>query len=161
MTVEEIKDTFSIKEELQARGIEVTRSGFCNCIFHNEKTPSMKIYSNNTFYCFGCGKSGDVISIVMQLDGLDFMSACQSLSGGNLTAKSKKQITLAQMAKEEKERKLKRKQEALNTIRKRIKYYEEVKQKEEPMSDKWADAVNKLELEYYRETAILDGDYQP
>lgn len=161
MTVEEIKERFSIKEELQARGVEVNRAGFCRCIFHEEKTPSMKIYPNNSFHCFGCGKSGDVISVIMQLDSLDFQSACKSLSGGSLSAASRKHINLKQMAREEKGRKEKRKQDALRTIRKRIDYYESIKKAEEPMSDKWADAVNKLELEYYRESAILDGDYQP
>jgi len=39
-----------------------------NCIWHNEKTPSMRLYKeNNKVYCFGCQKSGDVIDVVAQL----------------------------------------------------------------------------------------------
>ena len=35
------------------------------CPFHNEKTPSFCIYpENNSFFCFGCNKGGDVISFV-------------------------------------------------------------------------------------------------
>lgn len=161
MTVDEIKERFSIKEELESRGIEVNRSGFCRCIFHEEKTASMKIYPSNTFFCFGCHKSGDVITVIMQLDNLDFQSACKSLTGESFSAASRRHINLKQMAREEKSRREKRKQEALCTIRKRIDFYENIKKTEKPMSDKWADAVNKLEIEYYKELAILDGDYQP
>ena len=43
------------------------------CPFHNEKTPSFCIYpENNSFFCFGCNKGGDVISFVMGVENLDF-----------------------------------------------------------------------------------------
>ena len=36
------------------------------CPFHGEKTPSFNIYTEtDSFYCFGCGASGDVISFIM------------------------------------------------------------------------------------------------
>ena len=161
MTLDRIKEDCSIKEELEARGIEVNRAGFCKCIFHKERHASMKIYPNNTFYCFGCGKFGDVISIVMQLDGLEFKDACKSLSGEKLKPGSLKHMTLKQMARDEKKRKEDRRKEALDTVRKRINYYTKIKNCSEPMSDAWADAVKKLEVEYYKETAILDGDFKP
>lgn len=28
------------------------------CVFHEERTPSMVIYSGNSYNCFGCGKNG-------------------------------------------------------------------------------------------------------
>ena len=30
------------------------------CPFHNEKDPSLHIFENQSWYCFGCGKGGDV-----------------------------------------------------------------------------------------------------
>ena len=30
------------------------------CPFHNEKDPSLHIFKNQSWYCFGCGKGGDV-----------------------------------------------------------------------------------------------------
>jgi DNA primase len=47
------------------------RSGdiiFVLCPFHNEKTPSCAIYSNNRFYCFGCSEFGNAQKFLNQLD---------------------------------------------------------------------------------------------
>jgi hypothetical protein len=56
--------------------IEFNRSGFAPCIWHKESNSSMKYYKNsNTCYCFGCGKYGDVISVVQKLYNLDFKQA--------------------------------------------------------------------------------------
>lgn len=51
------------------------------CIFHNEKTPSMTYYpQTNTFYCWGCGRSGDVIDIIMKKENISFMDAISFLN---------------------------------------------------------------------------------
>ncbi len=51
------------------------------CPFHNEKTPSFNIYSENgSFYCFGCGTGGDVITFVMKIEHLDYMEAIKFLA---------------------------------------------------------------------------------
>ncbi len=49
------------------------------CPFHDEKTPSFFIYSNNSFYCFGCGVSGNAIDFVMKALGHKFKEACTIL----------------------------------------------------------------------------------
>ena len=42
------------------------------CPFHNERTPSLVIYSHNhSFYCFGCGASGSPIDFVAYSEDLD------------------------------------------------------------------------------------------
>ena len=52
----------------------------CNCVFHQEKTPSLMLDSTlNRYKCFGCGKSGDVITFVEDLKGLDFADAVRFL----------------------------------------------------------------------------------
>ena len=52
------------------------------CPFHGEKTPSFSVNENNQFYhCFGCGKSGDVISFVQEYYKLPFMEAVERLAG--------------------------------------------------------------------------------
>ena len=40
------------------------------CPFHSEKTPSFHIFpENGSFYCFGCGVGGDVITFVAETFG--------------------------------------------------------------------------------------------
>lgn len=51
------------------------------CLWHTEKTPSMHIYDDNHFFCFACGKHGDVIDIVMEKEKVDFKSAVKWLNG--------------------------------------------------------------------------------
>jgi hypothetical protein len=54
--------------------------GFANCIWHDEKTPSMKYYEKtNSVYCFSCNKNGDVIDVVQQLNKVDFKGAIEIL----------------------------------------------------------------------------------
>lgn len=60
-------------------GIEPNKKGFAKCPFHNEKTASFKVYNNDSFYCFGCGIGGDVITLVMQMENLSFEDACAFL----------------------------------------------------------------------------------
>ena len=46
------------------------------CPFHGEKTPSFNIYTENgSFYCFGCGAGGDVITFIMKIENLDYVEA--------------------------------------------------------------------------------------
>ena len=53
---------------------------FCNCIYHGETKASMRIYPDGHFKCFGCGKHGDLIDIVMQLEQTDFKQACMKVA---------------------------------------------------------------------------------
>lgn len=60
--------------------VKVNHAGFTACPFHKEKTASMKIYKDNRFHCFGCGKDGDVIDFVMHRDNVDFKTAVTILN---------------------------------------------------------------------------------
>ena len=43
------------------------------CPFHNEKSPSFHVNPDMGVYkCFGCGKSGDIITFVRETEGLNF-----------------------------------------------------------------------------------------
>lgn len=80
MTVEEIKQQNTMRDVVTRYGIEVNRSGFCKCPFHNEKTASMKIYKDS-FYCFGCHAGGDIFTFIQKIEGVDFKTAFESLGG--------------------------------------------------------------------------------
>ena len=51
------------------------------CPFHGEKTPSFTVYTETeSFYCFGCGAGGDVISFIMKIENLDYTDAVKFLA---------------------------------------------------------------------------------
>ena len=51
------------------------------CPFHNEKTPSFTVYpESRSFYCFGCGAGGDVISFVRRIENLDYIEAVKAVA---------------------------------------------------------------------------------
>ena len=51
------------------------------CPFHHEKTPSFAVNPRGQYFkCFGCGKSGDVINFVMEMESLDFSDAVKYLA---------------------------------------------------------------------------------
>lgn len=81
--IEELNMRSSIEElvssyvTLRARGR--TRVGLCP--FHGEKTPSFTVYpENNSFYCFGCGAGGDIITFVRKIEHLDYLDAVRFLA---------------------------------------------------------------------------------
>ncbi len=63
-----------MRHALENYGIEVNRAGYALCPFHDEKTGSLKVYPHS-FYCYGCGKGGDVITLVRSLFDLSFRDA--------------------------------------------------------------------------------------
>lgn len=51
------------------------------CPFHNEKTPSFSVNpSKGLFKCFGCGKGGDAITFVMEIEGAPFPEAVKTVA---------------------------------------------------------------------------------
>ena len=51
------------------------------CPFHEEKTPSFTVFPETNIYkCFGCGKSGDAFSFMMEYHGMGFREAMKTLA---------------------------------------------------------------------------------
>lgn len=64
--------------------VKMNYSNFCCCLWHIEKTPSMKWYPDkNKVYCFGCNAHKDVIDVVMQQNGVDFKEAIKIILNKN------------------------------------------------------------------------------
>lgn len=62
--------------DLQKRGGEF----WGNCPIHEEFTPSFSVNEENqTFYCFGCGKGGNIINFVMDYHKCNFPQALKTL----------------------------------------------------------------------------------
>src|SRR4249920_1717191 len=51
------------------------------CPFHQEKTPSFSVSpAKQVFYCFGCGKGGDAITFLRELEHLSYVEAVERLA---------------------------------------------------------------------------------
>ena len=51
------------------------------CPFHSEKTPSFTVYNDTqSFYCYGCGKGGDIITFARDIENLDYIEAVKLLA---------------------------------------------------------------------------------
>ena len=54
------------------------RNGLCP--FHSEKTPSFTVFpATSSFYCFGCGAGGNVITFIQKIENLDYVGAVEFL----------------------------------------------------------------------------------
>ncbi|MDO8659869.1 MAG: DNA primase [Candidatus Parcubacteria bacterium] len=99
-SVQQIKERLSI-EDVVSSYIKLDRAGANlkgKCPFHNEKTPSFFISpARGSYYCFGCGASGDIFTFVEEFEGLDFKGALKMLA-------SKAGVVLESYTKENKEK---------------------------------------------------------
>lgn len=82
-----IKDKAPILELLHEYGYAVTlnpeRDQQFSCDLHGDGVdgkPSARVYADSDhWYCFACGKQRDVISTVMEKEGVSFSKACRML----------------------------------------------------------------------------------
>ncbi len=81
--IEELKIRNTI-EDVVSSYVRLTRSGQNLkglCPFHSEKTPSFTVFTGEgSFYCFGCGAGGDVITFVMRMENLTYPEALEFLA---------------------------------------------------------------------------------
>ena len=51
------------------------------CPFHSEKSPSFTVFSDTqSYYCFGCGAGGDVITFIKNVENLEYIEAVKFLA---------------------------------------------------------------------------------
>lgn len=79
----ELRDKNPI-EEVISNYVELKRSGRTLrglCPFHNEKTPSFFVYpETSSYYCFGCGAGGDVVTFIRSIENLDYVDSVKFLA---------------------------------------------------------------------------------
>ena len=82
-SVEAVKATADMVEVVGARTPlrKVGGRYVGRCPFHEERTPSFSVNAEEKlFYCFGCGKGGDLITFVRETEQLDFAGAIEALA---------------------------------------------------------------------------------
>ncbi len=81
--IEEIKYRNDIESVISSY-VEVKRRGrnlVGLCPFHSEKTPSFTVYPDSqSFFCFGCGAGGDVVTFIRRIENLDYREALKFLA---------------------------------------------------------------------------------
>jgi DNA primase len=82
-TIQDVQDRAEI-EEVVSDYVPLKKKGqnlWACCPFHEEKSPSFSVAPNKGIYkCFGCGKAGDSIQFIMDLEGLNFPEAIRQLA---------------------------------------------------------------------------------
>jgi DNA primase len=158
VTVEEIKDTYSMSDIVERYGFQPNRRGFIPCPFHEgDRQASLKVYDRD-FHCHACGANGDIFTFVQKMDDLSFKEAYQSL-GGNYSTQS--QADRVRILQKKKEREIVRREERifkkwllhkLFEVCKLLRMYDELEEIHEPFSDEWTLVINKKQL--------LEEDYR-
>jgi DNA primase len=82
-TIERIKERVQLSKIIEADVVlrKKGREFVGQCPFHSEKTASFFVNDDKgTFYCFGCGASGDSIEYLVRKNKITFMQAVERLS---------------------------------------------------------------------------------
>lgn len=79
--IREVKERANIVKVAELYGLKLNRAYKCVCPFHKEKTASLSISPQKQIWkCFGCGKGGDVISLVSELLNINALEAAKSIN---------------------------------------------------------------------------------
>lgn len=82
-TTEQVREKLDIEDVINDY-VPLKKKGqnlWACCPFHNEKSPSFSVSPSKQIYkCFGCGKAGDTIQFVMDIEGIGFNEAIRQLA---------------------------------------------------------------------------------
>ena len=159
MTVDDLKEQYSMRDVVERYGLHVDRAGFVNCPFHaGDRTASLKVYKDS-FYCFGCAEHGDIINFVMKMDNCDFKTAYKSL-GGTTGRMSDAAVLRMKKRKREAERYKQRLSDALRRLQlasSELRYWEDHERHTEPYSEVWCDIQNLLpKVRFFADEALIN-----
>lgn len=173
----EIKSRVSALDVCRQYGVDVNRAGFARCLWHNEKTASLKIYPGDRgYFCFGCHAHGSSIDLVMKLFDCSVGDACKRLNDdfrlglireGNLSNAERIAQNREAWERRRREREIEAQHEALinefNSAIKNLRLAQMLLTATEPtdpdadFDDYFAIAVRETELARHRADCALDA----
>lgn len=79
--IREVKERADIVKVAEYYGLKLNRAYKCICPFHKEKTASLSMSpAKQIWHCFGCGKGGDVISLVSELLNINALESAKHIN---------------------------------------------------------------------------------
>ncbi|MCC3870359.1 CHC2 zinc finger domain-containing protein [Terrisporobacter mayombei] len=79
--VDEIRSLNCLISIMQNYNINLEKDNtgyYTNCVFHNDKTPSLRLSDKGNraiYHCFGCGEKGDILNFICRMENLDNTTA--------------------------------------------------------------------------------------
>lgn len=107
--IEQVKQAANIEDVVRSYNVNLRRRGtslWANCPFpgHEEKTPSFCVTpAKNICKCFGCGKGGDAISFVIEMENVNYVDAIKILAKRYNIEVEDKPLTKKEKEKEERQ----------------------------------------------------------
>ena len=145
---ESLKVTLSISDILSRYGVEVKR-GRCRSICHEGNNYTAKV-SKKFYYCFKCSQSMDIFDITMHFNHCDFWTAFELLGGTeNISYTAVRKAKSAIREREDKKDIEVNEKLKLRQINLYITAYRNIISENEPFSDLWCYAQNKLQYQIY------------
>ena len=79
--IDTIRRSVTMRQLAEKYNYKVNRAGFAKCPFHQDNSPSMKVYdADRGYYCFVCKAGGSIFDFVMEHDGLEFEPAARHIA---------------------------------------------------------------------------------
>lgn len=94
--IAQVREANRIEDVLNESGVKL-KGNKALCPFHQENKPSLQVYpKTDSFYCFGCGKGGDIFTFIMMIESVSFVEAVKILA-------KRKGIELPEFSEEDKQ----------------------------------------------------------
>ena len=74
-----VKAAVPMREAARLLGVECDRGGMALCPFHDDHTPSLRLYDDH-YYCFACHAHGDAVDLAAYMTGMRPYLAAQFLA---------------------------------------------------------------------------------
>jgi len=85
----DVKAQIDLSDAAEYYGVRLNRGKFANCLYHSDRTPSMKMYSDH-FHCYGCGEHGDIINFIEKIFSISpYEAACKLSQDFCITSEKK------------------------------------------------------------------------